>query len=109
MLFPRLNALPVSRRVIDTFRGYDHNLRIGAGEFYDMQNMTGDDYPALCPRKPRRIAVDGLCPSGMIYKDALYYTAGSMLYRHRQSGADTAYELYLTQDGTLKKLISFGA
>lgn len=109
MLFPKLNALPVSRSVIDTFRGYDHNLRIGAGEFYDMQNMTGDDYPALCPRKPRRIAVDGLCPSGMIYKDALYYTAGSMLYRHRQSGADTAYELYLTQDGTLKKLISFGA
>lgn len=109
MLFPRLNALPVSRRVIDTFRGYDHNLRIGAGAFYDMQNMTGDDYPVLSPRMPRRIAVDGLRPSGMIYKDALYYTAGTSLYKHRDSGEDTAYDMDLMQDDALKKLISFGA
>ena len=109
MLFPKLNALPVSQRVIDTFRGYDHNLRIDTGAFYDMQNMSGDDYPVLSPRKPRRVVVDGCSPGGMIYKDALYYTAGTALYKHGENGADTAFDLDLTRDGKLKKLISFGA
>lgn len=38
---------------IDTFLGYNHNLRIADGEFYDMKNLTGDHYPVLTPRKAR--------------------------------------------------------
>lgn len=110
MLFPKINELPACRSVTDTFRGYRRSLRVGAGEFYDMKNMTGDDYPVLSPRKPRRVAVEGVSPSGMICKDALYYTSGTMLYKH-QEGGDAAYALGLSQpqDGEMKKLISFGA
>lgn len=111
MLFPKLNEIPVSRSVIDTFRGYNHNLRIGAGEFYDMKNMTGDDYPVLSPRKSRGIFIDGIRPSGMLFKDALYYTAGTKLYRHQADGDDSEYDLNFSEpaDGAQKKLISFGA
>ena len=53
MFKPTLTELPTSRDVIDVFGGYNHNLRIGNGEFYDMQNLTSAYYPLLAPRKQR--------------------------------------------------------
>lgn len=55
----------------DVFGGYNHNLRIGMGEFYDMKNMTSDDYPVLSPRKQRGIYASPTNPVGLIAKDAL--------------------------------------
>ena len=49
--YPTLAAPYASRRVISTFRGYNHNPKIGEGEFYDMENLTGDSYPLLSVRK----------------------------------------------------------
>ena len=40
MLLPTLDELGASREMTDVFLGYNHNLRIGAGEFYDMKNLT---------------------------------------------------------------------
>ena len=51
--YPRLKPLPSARQTVDAFKGYNHNLRIGAGEFYEMENMTSDDYPVLSVRKKR--------------------------------------------------------
>lgn len=51
--YPYLKEQPSTRQVIDTFKGYNHNLRIGSGEFYEMENLTSDDYPVLSTRKKR--------------------------------------------------------
>lgn len=81
MKYPTLSELYASREMIDVFRGYNHNLRIGEGEFYDMTNLTSSDYPVLSPRPQRGVYVptDGAnsttpnTPLGMIAKDALCY------------------------------------
>ena len=79
MKLSKLTELPTSRDMIDVFGGYNHNLRIGEGEFYDMTNLTSADYPVLSPRPKRGVYVPGneastpTNPLGMIAKDALCY------------------------------------
>ena len=69
--YPYLKEQPSTRQVIDTFKGYNHNLRIGAGEFYEMENLTSDDYPVLSVRKKRGRYLsslqDGGTATGMLY------------------------------------------
>lgn len=77
MLLPELNELKVSRELIDVFAGYNHNLRIGGGEFYDMKNLSSDNYPVLSPRRQRGIFASPEKPNGMVSKDALCYADGS--------------------------------
>lgn len=77
MKLPILNELPTTREMIEKFGGYNHNLRIGEGEFYDMKNLTSSDYPVLSPRPQRGIYVSPDNPQGMIEKDALCYVDGS--------------------------------
>ena len=77
MDIPKLRIPSSGRQMVDTFRGYNHNLRIGDGEFYDMMNLTSDHFPVLAPRRARGIyATPGSC-TGMIAKDALCYVDGS--------------------------------
>ena len=64
MQYPVLYAPAASRETVEVFGGYNHNLRIGAGEFYDMENMTGDRYPVLSPRDKRGIYGEGAAPEG---------------------------------------------
>lgn len=69
-----LNETGSSRQNVQTFGGYDHRLRISAGSFYDMNNMTCDNYPAISTRKKRQ-TVDGKfenasgmqCVNGNVY------------------------------------------
>lgn len=77
MKYPTLTANPASREMVDTFLGYDHNLRIGEGEFFDMKNMTSDHYPILSPRGKRGVYAKPENPQGMIGKDALCYVDGA--------------------------------
>ena len=53
MRLPKMNVLAASRTVTEIFGGYNHNLRIGDGEFYDMKNLTSAYYPILSPRGKR--------------------------------------------------------
>ena len=74
MKLSHLQELPTSREMIDVFGGYNHNLRIGEGEFYDMKNLTSSDYPVLSPRPQRGRYVNSPDnPQGMIEKDNLCY------------------------------------
>ena len=77
MLYPRLQASQTTRQMIDAFRGYNHNLRVADGEFYEMENMTSDFYPVLSPRGKRGIykTCEGL--TGIIAKDSLCYVDGA--------------------------------
>lgn len=76
---PMINPENVSRDFIDVFGGYNHNLRIGDNEFYDMKNMSSSCYPLLATRQKR-----GSVPAfvehrdndkivGAVYRSALYY------------------------------------
>ena len=104
MKYPILSELNTSREMINVFQGYNHNLRIGDGEFYEMTNLTSDDYPILSPRPARGVYATPSIPQGMIAKDALCYVDGGdlIINEHRIS-------MGLTAGTTPKTLISMGA
>lgn len=77
MRYPQLKVLPSSRQTVDMFRGYNHNLRISDGEFFDMKNMTSDYYPVLSPRGKRGFYVKPASPQGLIAKNEICYVDGS--------------------------------
>ena len=76
MKYPTLKELNTSRELIDVFKGYNHTLRIGSGEFYDMTNLSSDSYPVLSPRSKRGVYASPGIPQGMVAKDALCYVDG---------------------------------
>ena len=53
MKLTKVNTLPTTRDMLSAFGGYNHNLKINEGEFYDMQNLSSADYPVLSPRPKR--------------------------------------------------------
>lgn len=68
------------REVTDVFLGYNHNLKIADGEFYNTKNLTTQFYPLFANRK-LRARVKGLAsPSGLLAKDKLAYVADNTLY-----------------------------
>lgn len=79
-VFPQLEDNNASRDYIERFAGYNHNLRINDGEFYDMQNMTGDYFPVLSPRSKRGFQKQLTNFQGMICKDSLCYVDNGHLY-----------------------------
>ena len=106
MRYPRLVELPTTRQMVDVFKGYNHNLRINNGEFFDMKNMTSDYYPVLSPRGKRGFYAKPGSPQGIIAKDSLCYVDGSDfvigMYRI-DMGLSTA------EEACPKQLISMGA
>ena len=76
MRLPKMQEIPTSRVLIDAFGGYNHNLRIGDGEFYDMTNLTSSDYPVLSPRPKRGVFASPPKLQGMIAKEYLSYVDG---------------------------------
>lgn len=76
MNFPTLYARQRSQETLETFAGYNHNVRINEGEFYDMTNLTSDMAPVLAPRKARGLYAEGANVQGMIAKDSLCYVDG---------------------------------
>ena len=53
IFYPKLKAKAPYRQRLETFKGYDRSERIGNGAFYDMENLTSDDYPVLSVRRKR--------------------------------------------------------
>lgn len=52
-MLPKLSQMKQKKITIDTFTGYCHKDTVPAGAFYDMKNMTCDDYPVLSTRGHR--------------------------------------------------------
>ena len=77
MKYPTFTAPDSSRDMVDLFKGYNHNLRIGDGEFFDMKNMTSEYYPVLSPRGKRGKYAEVENPQGLIAKDSLCYVDGT--------------------------------
>ena len=105
MKYPKLTELNTYREMVDVFKGYNHNLRIGEGEFYDMKNLSSDNYPILSPRPKRGVYVAQGNFQGMVAKDALCYVDGGDFIINE-------YRIPMklsTDDDKPKTLISMGA
>lgn len=106
MRYPFLNELPTSRTVTEAWMGYNHNLRIGEGELYDMENLSSDRFPVLAPRKKRGVYASPVSAQGLIAKDALCYVDGSRFVINSYCidlGLSTA------EEDCPKRLVSMGA
>jgi hypothetical protein len=80
MRYPILNELDTTREMTDAFGGYNHNLRIGVGEFFDMKNLTSTYYPVLSPRGKRGIYKEAIEPLGIISKNKLCHVDNGIFY-----------------------------
>lgn len=96
------------RAVIDAWKGYNHNYRIGGGEWYDCENLSSDGYPLMTPRKRRAKLIAGENIRGIILTDnVLCYLQGKTLY---YGGAEYDLSEYDNTDGVDDQtLIRFGA
>ena len=104
MKYPKISELRTSREMLDVFRGYRHALRIGDGEFYEMENLSSDRFPILAPRAKRGVYASPGMAQGMIAKDALCYVDGGDFVM-----GDARVPMGLTADAEPKTLISMGA
>ena len=101
--FPVLDVNNTSQNVTDTFLGYNHNMKIGDGEFSDMVNMTSDFFPLLANRKKRGVVKTLTNPGGILAKEALAVVENGKLYYND-------YEISgLTLTSGVKQMISMGA
>lgn len=105
--FPTLTESNVSQQVIDTFLGYNHNLKIADGEFYDMENLSSAHYPMLAVRAKRSAVTKLANPQGIIAKAALAYVDGDTLYYDGEPVAGLT--LSTDADKCPKRLVSMGA
>ena len=109
MHYSTLTEISTSRGVTEVFGGYNHNLRISDGEFYDMKNLCSDYYPLLSPRAKRGLygypqnGTESHRTNGILAKDTLCYVDGNKLY----IGDYEVTGLVLTDSP--KTLVSMGA
>lgn len=117
MKLPTITDISLSRDWIDTFGGYNHNLKVSDGEWYDMMNMTSDHYPLLSNRAKRGLytlpgtAVEGSNPivhdiQGIIANDAMWYVDNGKIFQNKKEiplGGE-----YTLSDGE-KTLVTMGA
>ena len=108
MKYPKLRELPTTRELVDVFKGYNHNPRIGDGEFYDMKNLSSDFFPVLATRPPRGVFATLTKPQGIISKGVLCYVDGEDFVLKRTDG-ETRVAMGFSLDETPKKMTSIGA
>lgn len=106
MQLPNLRLAGASQQMLQEFRGYNHNLRIREGEWYDETNIMSEDYPVLSTRRQRREIRTLNDPAGCLAKDAMAVV----------EGANVVYNGYTVEMGLStaaadcpKQLISMGA
>lgn len=106
MYYPSVIEDGNTRAVVDTWLGYNHNYRISAGEFYDMENISSDAYPVMTARQKRVLLKSNKNKTirGMIFtEDNLCYLEDSVLH---YSTKELDLGIDITEDQTL---LRFGA
>ncbi len=107
MRLQTINAIPTTRTATETFLGYDHNVRILDGEWYDCVNLSSDAYPVLSARKERHLYANPTAASGLIDRDGLLYIDGTdVVYNGTVIAAG-----FVSNDATMKpkQIVSMGA
>ena len=83
---PQLQPAAKSILMTSSFYGYNHNQIISDGEMYDMENLSGDLFPLLTPRRKRGITsydLEGQEPVKLIGihgRDQLVFIRGTEIY-----------------------------
>ena len=79
--YPTITANKTYSVVTDTFTGYNHQLKIPDGMFYNMKNMTSIRYPMYSSR-PQRCTLKKTFTKlqAIIAKDALYWVDDGKFY-----------------------------
>jgi len=83
MKLPEVDAIATSRDMVTTFLGYNHNDKVNqyaGNQFYDMQNLTSDAYPALSTRQQRAEVKRLEKGNGLYAGEKLIYVDGGKLY-----------------------------
>jgi len=107
MLAPQLTETEKQTMMTEVFLGYNHNLELADGEFYDMENLSADEYPLLAPRPRRGTAQEIEGVQGILAKDALCWVQNQVLYINGASME--AYMPSVSISAGEKQLISMGA
>lgn len=108
MYYPRLEPQVQSRLFTEVFGGYNHNLKIFSGEWYDTTNLTSDRFPLFSQREKRgTVLTADAAPSAMLAKDALMYVNGDSLIYNGQP--ITGITLSTASEMLPKHLVSMGA
>ena len=96
-----------TRYTVDTFQGYNHGLKINAGEFYDMKNLTSSYCPVLSPRHKRaEFNVKGDVHSLYSKEKLLYVQNGELYYGGEKiDGFPYLYPKY----NDVRHMVSMGA
>lgn len=103
--YPRLNARRQTRLMTDVFAGYNHNLKIADGEFYETKNLSNRYYPLFANRQKRgRVNRTFTNLQKIIAKDALYWVDNGTLYANGYATGLTGLQ---TEKET--QLVSMGA
>lgn len=101
-LFPQVDPQYTQQLVTDTFGGYNHQLKIPDGEWYDTKNLTTDYAPMLANRKLRGNLHTGAV--ALLEKKALAYvgTDGTLYFNFVATGLTGLSE-------GAKQMVSMGA
>lgn len=83
------------------FGGYWHTPAAQDGEIWDMENMSGRDFPLLSPRLPRWLWRRLTKPNGLYAHDGLYWVDGTTLYADGRAVG--------TVEDSPKRFVSLGA
>lgn len=106
MFFPQVQEDNNTRAMIDTWLGYNHNYRANPGEFWDMENLSSDNFPLLSPRKVRPVLIEDENIRGVIlYAGNLCYLAGTTFYY----GAQTVDLSEYTSGDSQQQIIPYGS
>lgn len=97
-----------TRDMISTWLGYNHNYKIQDGEFFDMLNLTSDNYPLMSPRKKRTLLLEGTNFRGIMLSGSnLCYLEGATL--HYNSLTFDLSDYTDADDTTQQQIVRYGA
>ena len=103
MNIPKLQQSAQTQQTVSVFGGYDHNLQIPDGFFYDMKNMTSDYFPVLASREKRGFIKYSRPVRSIVSSHGLCYVCDGDFILPGSLGV----EMGLTPGG--KQLITLGA
>lgn len=107
MRLPKLYAPEQYRLTTELFTGYDHNLKINPGSWFDEKNLSAEKFPLFAQRARRGIVKIINQPLGLLAKDALMYIDGSTVYYNDLPVP--GIRLSTDPDMLPKQLVSMGA
>ena len=101
MKYPILENVPQSKEMTTYFNGYSHLLSCQDGAFYDMKNMSTEQFPILSVRNRRGKAKTFTNLQGIVDKEGIVYVDDGVLY----VGVEKEDALYIIKSGDIDRIL----